>query len=126
MDLFTRIMRRLGLERQAQTIRTHLGILVPGLLIALIVGFWVARILRTVLLWSSFGPTFNIAFRNPGMIVRHSYVHSMLSSIPSLEFAFFLFSLALVLLLIRWTIQNIEAYRNVQTQINTIQCHEHI
>jgi hypothetical protein len=126
MDLFTRIMRRLGLERQAHVIRTHLGILVPGLCIALIVGFWVARVLQVVLRWSSFGPMFNVAVRNPELIVRHSYVHAMLSTIPSLEFAFFLFSLALVLLLIRWTAENVAAYRNVQKQIQYTKHHEHI
>jgi len=125
MDLFTRIMRRLGLERQAKAIRAHLGILVPGLFIAVIMGFWVVRILYVVLRLSSFGPMFNVAFRNPELVVRHSYVNSMLSVIPSLEFSFFLFSLALVLLLIRWTTQNFEAYRSVQKEIQNTQHHEH-
>lgn len=111
-----------------QIIRAHLGILLPSFLAVAIVGFWIMRVLRMVLAWSSFGPMFNIAVRDPGFIVLHgnNYLFSVLSSIPSIEIALFLCSLSVVLLLIRFIVENIDEYRSVRKQIYAAQYHEHI
>ncbi len=124
--LFSRIIRRLGLERQAQVIRKHLSIIVPGLCAATIFGIWVVHVLDLVLRWSSFGPVFRVALSDPDFVALHggSFTRSVLGSVPPIELAFTFFSLAAILLLVRWMVQGIVAYRAVQQDISH-QYYEH-
>lgn len=121
-NLFVRIIRRLGLERQIQAARKHLGIIVSGLFVALAFGYWIVQILRDVLTRSDFGPFARLAITDPQNILRHSdiYAWSMLESVPAIHGALLLATIAGVLLLIRFVVRGIDAYRALKKEI-----HEH-
>lgn len=126
MDLFARIMRRLGLERQLEVLKKHLGIVVSGLVVAFALGVWVVHILRAVLAWSSFGSMTNLAFTDPQVVVRFggTYIQSVAGSFPAIEIACFCATLAAILLLIRLTVSDVDVYQAIKEKINE-QRYEH-
>jgi hypothetical protein len=126
MDLFARIMRRLGLERQLEILRQHLGIVVSGLVVAFALGVWVVHILRSVLIWSSFGSMAHLAFTDPQVVLRfgNTYVQSVAGSFPAIEIACFCATVAAILLLVRLTVNDVDVYQSVKEKINE-QRYEH-
>jgi hypothetical protein len=120
--LFARIIRRLGLERQIQTVRKHLGLFVSGLFVALVFVYWIVQILRDVLMRSDFGPFARLAITDPQTMLRHGdmYAWSMLEAIPAVHAAICLAAIAGVMLLVRWTAQSMDSYRALRKAI-----HEH-
>jgi hypothetical protein len=125
-NLFMRILRRLGLERQLQLLRRHLGAVIAGLAVSFVFAAWAVHILVQVLRWSSFGPFARLALTDPIAMARFRslYILSILESIPALEVALFFASLAAVLLLVRWLTRDVDTYQDLAERINE-QHYEH-
>lgn len=126
MDLFARIMRRLGLERQLEILKKHLGIVASGLVIFIALGVWVVHILHAVLTWSSFGSMTHLAFTNPQVVLRFggTYMQSVAGSFPAIEIACFCATLGAVLWLVRLTVSDVDVYQTIKEKINE-QRYEH-
>jgi hypothetical protein len=108
--LFSRIIKRLGLEKQLRIARKHLGFFTGALVVFLILSFLAFIGLKQVLAESSFGPYLSLIFSDPGVVLKywHSFLFSIFESVPSASIAIFLAALALFLLFVKFSSSSLE------------------
>jgi hypothetical protein len=101
--LFSRIIKRLGLEKQLDVARGHLEFFVPALLVFVFLSIFAFIGLKQVLTQSSFGPFLSLIFSDPKMVLKYwqSFLLSIFESMPGAYILFFLIPLALFLLFVR-------------------------
>ncbi len=110
--LFSRIIKRLGLEKQLQIVRRHLGFFAALLGVFLFLSIFAFVGLRQVLTESSFGPYLSLILSDPGIALKYwdSFLFSIFESMPGAGIALLLTALALLLLLIKSTSSSLEKF----------------
>ncbi len=118
--LFSRIMRRLGLERQLRIVKNNLGLFSVLLATFLVLSFFAFIGLKHVLAESSFGPFLSLILSDPGIVLKywHSFALSVLESVPGAYIALFLIPLALLLLFVRLVGARIEKFLLIMRSIH--------
>ena len=108
--LFSRIIKRLGLERQLQIIKRNLGFFVGGLVVFILLSVFAVIGLHEVLAESSFGPFVSLIFSDPSAVLKnwHSFVFSVFESVPGASLVALLFAVAVLLMFVRL----VDAYLN--------------
>jgi len=101
--LFSRIIKRLGLERQLQIIKRNLGFFIGGLAVFVILSTFAIIGLREVLSESSFGPFVSLIFSDPLIILQnwHSFAFSVFESVPGASLVILFFAVAILLTFVR-------------------------
>src|SRR4030042_1038585 len=108
--LFSRIMRRLVTKRQYQALKRYVEINSGALVLFVIVGILAFIGLWQVISMTPLFPLLSLMRSDPGMIVmfRHSFVLSVMESVPGLSMALFFAVLGFVLLFVRLLTTSIE------------------
>ncbi len=119
--LFSRIMRRLGLEKQLQVVRRNFGWFLAGLFAVTLICAAATLGLRRVLAYSSFGPFAHLIISDPHTIVRywHPLAFSIAESLPGAWVLFVLVPLAAVLLLARLVSVSLSRWSALTRRIRT-------
>ena len=101
--LFSRIIKRLGFEKQLDVVKRHLKFFVPALLVFVFLSIFAFIGLKQVLVQSSFGPFLSLIISDPKMVLKYwqSFLLSVFESMPGAYILFFLITLALFLLFVR-------------------------
>lgn len=101
--LFLRIIKRLGLEKQLDVARRHLGFLVSALLVFVFLSIFAFIGLQQVLTQSNFSPFLSLIFSDPKMVLKYwqSFLLSIFESMPGVHISIFIIPLALFLLFVR-------------------------
>ncbi len=110
--LFSRIIKRLGLEKQLWIIQRRLGFFAALLAVFLFLSIFAFVGLRQVLTESSFGPYLSLMFSDPGIVLKYwdSFLFSIFESMPGTGIALLLTALALLLLLIKFASSSLEKF----------------
>ncbi len=110
--LFSRIIKRLGLEEELVLIKKHLGFFTGLLIVFLFLSLFALVGLRQVLRESSFGPFVSLAFSDPEVVFkyRHSFFMATFESVPGMTAALFFFSVAFLMLFVRLTVFALEKF----------------
>jgi len=118
--LFSRIIKRLKLEKQLGMARKHLGFFVSALLIFVFLSVFAFIGLKQVLIQSSFGPFLSLIFSDPKMVLKYwqSFLLSVFESMPGAYLLFFLIPLALFLLFVRLAGVYFEKFLSLMKLIN--------
>lgn len=108
--LFSRIIKRLGLEKELILIKRHLGFFTSLLVIFLILSIFAVIGIRQVLAESSFGQFVSLIFSDPSVVIKywHSFLFASFESMPGITATALLFSVALLMLFVRFTAIAIE------------------
>ena len=103
--LFSRIIKRLGLEKDMELIKTHLGFFTALFGAFLVLSVFAVIGLRQVLAESNFGPFISLVFSDPGMVLKYwqSFSLSIFESAPGFYITTVLTLSALILLFIKLT-----------------------
>lgn len=101
--LFSRIIKRLGLEKELILIKRHLGFFTGLLIVFLVLSIFAVIGIRQVLAESSFGPFVSLIFSDPGIVIKywHSFGYAAFESMPGVTATALLFSLAFLMLFVR-------------------------
>ena len=104
--LFSRIMRRLGLERQLVLVRRNLGVVLMSLAGAFAGTVLVVWAIRDFLRHSGFGPYLSLARSDSGFVIHHwqPFFLALSESAPAVFFAIGLFAVAGLLICIRFAV----------------------
>lgn len=124
--LFARIMGRLGLEKELRLVRNNLGFFGGLAVIFLVLSGFAFIGVRQVWQESSVGPLLALAFSDPSIVVRywHSFVLSVIESVPGISAALLLFAVATCLLFGRMLAGTIERFGVLKNTLH-ISSHEH-
>jgi hypothetical protein len=124
--LFSRIIKRLGLEKQLRIVRRHLGFFAALLGIFLFLSGFAFIGLRQVLAESSFGPYLSLIFSDPGIVLKYwdSFLFSIFESMPGAGIALFLVAFALLLSFVKLASSSLEKFYLVVKSIKK-QKYEH-
>ena len=101
--LFSRIIRRLGLEIQIFVVKEHLSVFVVLLIVFVVLSVFAVIGLKYALAKSGFGPYLSLVFSDPGAVIKywHSFILSVFESMPSSMIFLVLLGAALILLAVR-------------------------
>ena len=118
--LFSRIMKRLGLERQLKIIKRNLGFFVGGLAVFVFLSVFAIIGLREVLSESSFGPYLSLVFSDPWMVLKnwHSFTFSVFESVPGASLVVLLFAVAILLMFVRLASIYLNKFLSIIKKIN--------
>ena len=118
--LFSRIISRLGLERELKLVRRHLGFFSAATAIFLFLSVFAFIGLKDVLAESNFGPFLALAFSDPSIVIKywHSFSLSLFESIPGAALALLLLPLALLLLFVRFVSGSVQKFSDIMRSIN--------
>ncbi len=108
--LFSRIIKRLGLEKELVLVQSNLKFFGTLLAVFLVLSVFAAIGVRHILAESSFGSYVSLALSDPGVAVKywHSFVFALFESTPGMTAAALLLSVAFLLLFIRLVAFSIE------------------
>ncbi len=108
--LFSRIIKRLGLEKELALVRGNLKFFTTLLVMFLILSVFAFIGVKHVLAISSFGPFIQLALSDPGVVIKywHSFLFAAFESMPGVAIAGLIFSLAFLILFIRFVVFAIE------------------
>jgi hypothetical protein len=101
--LFSRIIKRLGLEKELILVKRYLGFFAGLLVIFLFLSVFAFIGIKHVLAESSFGPFVSLILSDPGAVIKywHSFLFAAFESMPGITATALLFSLAFLALFIR-------------------------
>jgi hypothetical protein len=118
--LFSRIIKRLGLEKELAIIKRHLMIFLAFSGIFLILSIFAFIGIKHVLATSSFGPYLSLVYSDPGIVIKywHSFLFAAFESMPGIAISGFIFSLAFLALLIRFVVFAIDKTATLIKSIN--------
>jgi len=104
--LFSRILKRLGFEKELALVRRHLKFFVSLLIIFFVLSIFAFVGARHILAESSFGLFLSLILSDPGAVIRywHSFVFAVLESAPGIAIAGLIFSLAFSILFVRFIV----------------------
>ena len=108
--LFSRIIKRLGLEKELAIVRENLKFFTTLLVMFLVLSVFAFIGIKDVLATSNFGPFLYLAFSDPGIIIKywHSFLFAAFESMPGVAIAGLIFSLAFLILFVRFAVFAIE------------------
>jgi len=108
--LFSRIIKRLGLEKELAIVRGNLKFFTTLLVIFLVLSVFAFIGVKHVLATSSFGPFLYLAFSDSGIVIKywHSFTFAAFESMPGVAIAGLIFSLAFLILFVRFAVFAIE------------------
>jgi len=118
--LFAKIIKRLGLEKQLQIVRRHLGLFTSGLVFFILLSILAFIGLKHVLAESSFGPYISLVISDPWMVLQnwHSFSFSVFESIPGANLVMLLFALAILLMFVRLANTYLNKFLSITKNIN--------
>ena len=110
--LFSRIIKRLKLEKQLRIVQRRLGFFAVLLGVFLFLSIFAFVGLKQVLAESGFGPYLSLIFSDPGIVLKYwdSFLLSVFESMPGAGIAIFLAALALLLLLVKLASSSLEKF----------------
>ncbi|TSC91740.1 MAG: hypothetical protein CEN90_204 [Parcubacteria group bacterium Licking1014_17] len=110
--LFSRIIRRLGLEKRIRLVKRHLGVFIAAAAVFLFLSIFAFIGLKEVLSESSFGPYLSLIYSDPGIVIKYwqSFILSLLESMPGSSIVIFLIPLTFVLLFVKFVGSNYEKF----------------
>lgn len=116
--LFTRIIKRLGIEKQLQVVRRHLGLFAVLLFVCLVLAFIAFLKLHDALMETSFGPYVAIAIHDPRLLFAyaHSFLFLLIESVPGIGISITLFLVACVMLIARYAGSAIDTWKHLTSQ----------
>jgi len=108
--LFSRIIKRLGLEKELAIVRGNLKFFTTLLVMFLILSVFAFIGVKHVLAESSFGPFVSLIFSDPAVVIKywHSFLFAAFESMPGVAIAGLIFSLAFLILFVRFAVFAIE------------------
>ena len=118
--LFSRIIRRLGLEKELLLIKRYSKFFTALLGIFVILSVFAFIGVRHVLADSSFGPFISLIFSDPGIVIKywHSFAFAAFESMPGITASALLFSIAFLILFARLLVLAIEKTSFIIKSIN--------
>jgi hypothetical protein len=101
--LLSRIIKRLGLEKELTLVKGNLKFFTALLGIFLVLSVFAFIGVKHVLAESSFGPFVSLIFSDPGVVIKywHSFTFAAFESMPGVTAAALLFSVAFLMLFVR-------------------------
>lgn len=108
--LFSRVIKRLGLEKELAFVRGNLRFFTILLVMFLTLSVFAFIGVKHVLATSSFGSFMSLIISDPDIVVRYwqNFVLAAFESMPGVAIASFIFSLAFLILFIRFVVFAIE------------------
>jgi hypothetical protein len=108
--LFSRIITRLGLEKELVLVKRYLGFFSVLLAVFIFLSFFAFIGIKQVLAESSFGLFLSLIFTDPLIVARYwkSFVLASVESVPGITFSVLFFFLACLLLFLRLTASSAE------------------
>ncbi len=108
--LFSRVIKRLGFEKELALVKGNLKFFTILLVMFLILSVFAFIGVKHILATSSFGPFLYLAFSDPSVVIRywHSFLFATFESMPGVAIAGLIFSLAFLILFIRFAVFAIE------------------
>lgn len=118
--LFSRIIKRLGLEKELALVKRHLRSFVVLLVIFLGLVIFASIGIKHELAESSVGPFLSLIFSDPGIVIKywHSFVFAAFESMPGVMVTVLFLSLAFLVLFIRLAVFTVEKLFIVIKSIN--------
>ena len=101
--LFSKIVKRLGLEKELALIKKHIRFFAVLLAIFIVLFIFAAIGVKSVLKESDFLPFFSLIFSDPGIVVKYwdSFLLSVFESTPGFAFAGFILAFAFMMFFTR-------------------------
>lgn len=101
--LFSRIIKRLGFEKELALVKGNLKFFTTLLVVFLLLSAFAFIGIKHVLAESSFGPFISLIFSDPSMVIKYwrSFMFATFESMPGITAAGLLFSVAFLILFIR-------------------------
>lgn len=108
--LLSRVIKRLGLEKELVLVRGNLKFFTTLLVMFLILSVFAVIGVKHVLATSSFGPFLYLVLSDPSVVIKywHSFLFAAFESIPGIAIAGLVFSLAFLMLFVRFVVFAIE------------------
>jgi hypothetical protein len=124
--LFSRVMKRLGLEKEMALVKRHLGFFVALFIIFLVLSVFAYVGIKQVLAESSFGPFVSLLFSDPAIVIKYwqNFILATFESMPGVATTALFLSMAFLLLFVRFSALAIERLFIVFKLINK-QKYEH-
>lgn len=118
--LFSRVIKRLGLEKELSLVKGNLKFFATLLVMFLILSVFAVIGVKHVLVTSSFGPFLYLAFSDPSVVIKywHSFMFAAFESMPGVAIAGLIFSLAFLMLFVRFAVFAIEKTAILMKSIN--------
>ena len=118
--LFSRIIKRLGLEKELTLVKGNLKFFTALLSIFLILSVFAFIGVKHVLAESSFGPFVSLIFSDPGVVIKywHSFTFAAFESMPGITGMILFLSVAFFILFIRLAAFAVERFFIVIKSIN--------
>jgi len=118
--LFSRIIKRLGFEKQLLVIKRNLGFFVGGFVVFVFLSVFAIIGLREVLSKSSFGPFIFLVFSDPWIVFKnwHSFSFSIFESVPGFNLVALLLAIAVLLMFIRLASLYLNKFLEIIKKIN--------
>ena len=119
-SLFSRIIKRLGLEKELALIKGNLKFFSTLLVIFLVLSVFAFIGVKYVLAESSFGPFISLMFSDPGVVIKywHSFTFAAFESMPGITAAALFLSVAFMILFIRLAAFAVERFFIIIKSIN--------
>lgn len=108
--LFSRVIKRLGLEKELALIKNNLKFFSALLVIFLFLSVFALIGMKHILAESSFGPFVSLVFSDPGIVIKYwrSFAFAAFESMPGITAAALFFSVAFLMLFIRLAVFTFE------------------
>lgn len=108
--LFSRVIKRLGFEKELVLVRGNLKFFTTLLVMFLILSVFAVIGVKHVLSTSSFGPFLYLVLSDPSVVIKywHSFLFAAFESMPGIAIAGLIFSLAFLMLFVRFAVFAIE------------------
>ena len=119
-DLFERIIKRLGLEKELSLIKRNMRFFSVLSVIFIVLSIFAFIGVKSVLREYSVMPFLSFIFSDPDIVIKywHSFLFSIFESIHGFAFAGFIFSIAFLLLFIRFVFFAIDKILSILKLIN--------
>ena len=119
-SLFSRIIKRLGLEKELALVKANLKFFGALLGVFLVLSVFAVIGIKHFLAESSLGSYISLAFSDPSIVVKywHSFMFATFESTPGMMATALLFSVAFLLLFIRLVAFSIEKLSVITKSIN--------
>lgn len=117
--LFSRIIKRLGLEKELAVVRKHRGFFIGFFLIFSVLSVLAVVGLKSILSESSFGPYLSLIFSDPEIVITYwkSYLLSVFESMPGGMISVTFASVAFLLITARLTVTTMEKISEIRKSI---------
>ena len=118
--LFSRIIKRLGLEKELTLVKGNLKFFTALLAMFLTLSVFALIGVKHVLAKSSFGPFISLIFSDPGVVIKywHSFTFAAFESMPGITGMALFLSVAFLILFIRLAAFAVERFFMVIRSIN--------